>query len=415
MNEEYNKASDNDEISKDEETADGFYDDSDFSFEEVEPQSVIIPDTVENKEGKAASGIKLFCAVLTVIFIASCCVFIGYYIGNNKKNQGISPDQPSYQKPSSEMLSTSDIYAKVAPSVVGILIYNEGEEAAMSEASGVVYTSDGYIITNDHIYSSIPSAQFKIFTSDGAFYSAKYIAGDTRSDLAVLKITDKVELKAAEFADSELVASGDYVCAIGCPNGHNSKSTITFGIVSVPKVRITNTTNYASNLIQTDSAINPGNSGGVLVNANGQVIGITSSKVAQTEYEGIGYAIPTKTVRKIIGSLMEFGKVTNRAKLGITYRFYNDVMAKLSGVAVAGLEIDQVLPECQVFGKLSKGDIITHADGVKLTSDAVLLDMLEDSAPGDNLVLTVYRSYGTTDSITVKLIGDSGSSSYKVK
>ncbi|MBQ9769820.1 MAG: serine protease, partial [Clostridia bacterium] len=134
-----------------------------------------------------------------------------------------------------------------------------------------------------------------------------------------------------------------------------------------------------------------------------------------TEYEGIGYAIPTKTVRKIIGSLMEFGKVTNRAKLGITYRFYNDVMAKLSGVAVAGLEIDQVLPECQVFGKLSKGDIITHADGVKLTSDAVLLDMLEDSAPGDNLVLTVYRSDGTTDSITVKLIGDSGSSSYKVK
>ena len=83
MNEEYNKAFDNDEVSKDEETADGFYDDSDFAFEEVEPQSVIIPDTVENKEPKAARGIKLFCAVLTVIFIAGCCVFIGYYIGLN--------------------------------------------------------------------------------------------------------------------------------------------------------------------------------------------------------------------------------------------------------------------------------------------------------------------------------------------
>ena len=145
------------------------------------------------------------------------------------------------------------------------------------------------------------------------------------------------------------------------------------------------------------------------------MIGITSSKIAQTAYEGVGYAIPTKTVKKIIGSLMEYGKVTNRAKLGITYRFYNSTMPELAGIATAGLEIDQVLPECQVFGKLSKGDIITHADGILLTSDTILLDMLEDCAPGDNLVLSVYRSDGTTDNITVKLIGDTGSSSYTVK
>lgn len=414
MNEEYNKDFDNSEANEHEVTSDGFYDDSNFRFEEVEPQTVIIPNAVDTKNNKGTKGIKLFCAVLTVLFIASCCTFLGYYVGSNSKGN-FNPEEPSYQAPSKDVISTTDIYTKVSPSVVGILVYNEGDDAKMSEASGVVYTSDGYIITNDHIYSSVPSAKFKIFTADGASYSAKYIAGDTRSDLAILKITDKVELKAAEFADSELVKSGDYVCAIGCPNGHNLKSTITFGIVSVPKVRITNTTNYASNLIQTDSAINPGNSGGVLVNANGQVIGITSSKIAQTAYEGVGYAIPTKTVKKIIGSLMEYGKVTNRAKLGITYRFYNSTMAELAGIATAGLEIDQVLPECQVFGKLSKGDIITHADGILLTSDTILLDMLEDCAPGDNIVLSVYRFDGTTDNITVKLIGDTGSSSYTVK
>lgn len=412
MNEEINNNFDNDEISESEEASDNYYDDSDFKFDDVQPQTVIIPDTEATKDGKNFRGIKLFCAVISVIFLMCCCTFVGFYIGNNNSNVGYVPDIPSNQTTSKDLLSFSDIYGKVSRSVVGILVYGEGERLSASAASGVVYTSDGYIITNDHIYSSIPSAKFKIITSDGSVYSAKYVAGDTRSDIAILKITDDVELEAVIFADSDLVKSGDFVCAIGCPNGYDSRSTITFGIVSDPKVRVSNSTNYSSSLIQTDAAINPGNSGGVLVNSAGQVIGITSSKIAKTAYEGIGYAIPTKTVKKIIGSLLEYGKVTNRAKLGITYRFYNSTMAELANISSAGLEIDTVSKECQAFGKLSKGDIITHIDGIMLVSDSTLLDRLEELSPGDNVVLTVLRTNGITSNVNVKLIDDSGVSSY---
>ncbi len=396
-------------------SAQGYYDDSGFVFDDVAAQSVNIPGA-KISDGSEHKGIRLFCALLTIFFVAVCCTFAGFYFGRSTTSVSDKENNDSALMSDKNVngLAAADIYSRVSASVVGILVYNEAEEPKMSEASGVVYTSDGYIITNDHIYSLVPSAKFKVYTSDGASYSAVYIAGDTRSDLAILKITDKVNLKAAEFSDSDLVKSGDYVCAIGCPNGYNSKSTITLGVVSVPKVRIANSSNYASNLIQTDSAINPGNSGGVLVNLKGQVIGITSSKVAQTAYEGIGYAIPTKTVKKIVGSLMEYGKVTNRAKLGITYRFYSGVIADLSGMPSAGLEIAEVLPECKVLGTLNSGDIITHADGIELTNDAILLDILEDRAPGDNIVLTVMRNNGTIENVTVKLIADQGSSSYSV-
>ena len=285
----------------------------------------------------------------------------------------------------------------------------------MGEASGVVYTEDGYIITNDHIYSSIPAAKFKVVDKNGNEYNAVYVAGDTRSDLAVLKITDKVKLSPVVFGNSDEVVFGESVCAIGCPNGYNAKSIITAGVVSVPKVRQSITSSYSCNFIQTDTPINPGNSGGALFNMYGQVVGITSSKIASTSYEGIGYAIPSVTVQKIVKSLVSNGKVTNRARLGISYSFYSSAMAEIASLPSCGLLIAEVSIDSDLNGKLNENDMITHVNNIKITDDDIILDIIEQAKPGDKISLSVITKDGQEISLQAKLLADEGSSSYSDK
>ena len=202
------------------------------------------------------------------------------------------------------------------------------------------------------------------------------------------------------------------VCAIGCPNGYSKKSTITAGIVSAPKVRASITSNYSSNFIQTDTAINPGNSGGALVNAYGQVIGITSSKIAGAIFEGIAFAIPSQTVKKNVESLILNGNVVGRAQLGVSYYFFNDIEAKIVKIGAGGLYISEVNQESDLLGKVEKGDIVTRINDVAITDDSVVLDLLEEYKPGETVLLTVYKSTGEIVTVSVALLSDVGSSSY---
>ena len=357
-------------------------------------------------------GLKIFCVILALIILLSGTCFFGYNLGKNSNNSGFFKDTNLIliSKPNTEQSTLEQIYNTYAEGVVGILVYNT--KGQMGEASGVVYTEDGYIITNDHIYSSVPSAKFKIFDNNGNEYDAVYVAGDTRSDLAVLKITDKVKLKPVVFGNSEETLFGEKVCAIGYPNGYSAKATITSGIVSVPKVRQSITTSYSCNFIQTDTPINPGNSGGALFNMYGQVIGITSSKIASTSYEGIGYAIPSVTVQKIIESLIINGRVTSRARLGISYTFYNSAMAQISNLSSHGLLIAEVSIDSDLNGRLDKNDVITHVNGIKITDDAIILDVIEQAKPGDKITLTVITTDGKEINLEAKLLADEGSSSY---
>ncbi len=399
-----------------------FRDDFEFDAEqeealpisEVEAQKVnlITPAETKHKPGK---GLKAFCFALAATIILSCFSFGGYYLGKNdifsSKSKDTIIDTNLEKKPSnSNTASTSEIYNKVAPSVVGILVYNS--KGDVSEASGVIYSKDGYIVTNDHIYSAVSSAKFKVYTSDGKIYDASYVAGDTRSDLAVLKINENVVLSPSEFGDSDDVISGERVCAIGYPNGHSDVSTITTGIVSTPRVRASISSSYSSNFIQTDTAINPGNSGGALVNEYGQTIGIVSSKITGTDYEGVGFAIPSRTVKKITESLIANGNVKDRAKLGISYYFYNSVMADLSKLASEGLLVKEVSSDSDLYNKLSEGDIITRVNDIAISDDAIILDLLEECKPGDTILLTVIKKSGETTTLTAKLLADEGSSSY---
>ena len=395
-----------------EESIDNSVENNEFQLENFEAEKINILKSV--KKTNSSKGIKSFCIVIAVTILLSCFSFGGYYVGKNISFKPITNNSINVNlenKPSSEnAISTAEIYSRISPSVVGIFVYNGIDRS--SEASGVVYSADGYIITNDHIYSEIPSAKFKILTSDNKVYDAHYVAGDTRSDLAVLKISENVNLTAATFGDSDEVVSGEIVCAIGYPNGYNSKATITTGIVSTPSIRASISSSYSSNFIQTDTAINPGNSGGALINEFGQIIGITSSKISGTSYEGVGFAIPSKTVKKITESLIKNGNVKDRAKLGISYNFYDTVMAELSNLASPGLLVREVSTDSDLYGKLVDGDVITRVNDIAITDDDIVLDLLEQCKPGDRLLLTVNTATGETVTVSAKLLSDEGSSSY---
>lgn len=361
---------------------------------------------------KTSKGIKVFAIILAMVIVAVSGLTAGYIFGSNAKpgnNLFSSVDLASKPKNTDES-TPAQIYEIGNKSVVGITCYNANGQG--SEATGVVYTEDGYIVTNDHIYSEVASPKFKIYTYDGKEYDAEYVAGDTRTDIAILKIvkTDD-KFAAATFGNSSECFVGENVVAIGRPMDSTAPSNLTNGIISLLGARVTASNNYSIKSIQTNSAINPGSSGGALFNMYGQVIGITFSKIAGDEYEGIGYAIPSITVKKVADSLIKSGYVTDRARLGISYYDINSVMAEIEKVP-CGLQVTTVDSESQLYGQLSAGDTITHINGIKITTTDVILDIIETSKPGDTVALTYTKTNGIVNTVRTVLLEDKGSSSY---
>ena len=252
-------------------------------------------------------GLKVFALIIAFVILLTGSCLAGYLAGQN----GVTVKSPvkiqlEATPEDSKELSDAKVYEDVNPSIVGITVYNTAGK--MAQASGIVYSKDGYIVTNDHIYSEISNPKFKIHTHDGKEYDAKYVAGDLVSDLAVLKLTNG-SLKPAIFGNSDELYVGQKVVAIGRPNDATDASSLTKGIISATNRRVSNSSNYSSRLIQTDTPINPGSSGGALVNMYGQVIGVTASKLASVEHEGIGYAIPTTVMKRIVDELISKGNI----------------------------------------------------------------------------------------------------------
>lgn len=357
-------------------------------------------------------GLKVFAAVMAAVIMLTGASAAGYFLGRSStgtlRRSKVNVSLTAKPKDTDEM-TAAQVYEKVDGSVVGITVYNTAGNGA--QASGVVYSKDGYIVTNDHIYSEVPAAKFKVYTADGKEYDAKYVAGDKVSDLAVLKI-DGANLTPAEFGDSDEIINGENVVAIGRPNDATSESSITKGIISSVARRVRTTTNYSAKLIQTDSAINPGSSGGALVNMYGQVVGITSSKLAGTEYDTVGFAIPTKTMKRICSELISEGKVVSRAKLGITYTAINSVTAEINGYDCVGLYVASVSEDSDLYGKISEGDVITHINGIEAVNDSVVLDIIEDSSAGDKITVTVKTKSGGTKEFEAVLKANTSESSY---
>ncbi len=377
--------------------------DTDLNIEITTTPISVMPPAAKSK------GLKVFIAILSFFLALSIAVGAGYLVGKNQNSSAIGGLQLNPKPQNDEILSAAEVYKTVSPSVVGIMVYNA--EGVTGYASGVVYSEDGYIITNDHIYEEVTDAKFKVYDYAGKSYDAAYLAGDTRSDLAVLKI-DADGFFPAVFGDSNQIEFGEDVVAVGRPSDPTDNSSITKGIVSYPNRRVSNSSNYSSRLIQTDSAINPGSSGGALVNMFGQVIGITSSKLVGSSYEGIGYAIPTTTVKKVVESLIEHGAVVNRGKLGFTYQEISTV-ADSKKYGSYGLLVVSISEESDMLGKVNSGDIITAVNGQKITKDDILIDVLENTTPGSTLTFDVLTKNGANKQIKVAVIQDLGTSSYK--
>ena len=409
--EEFNNNFNEEETSQTEDFFDSINEDSKIEESFANPINYSAVKPIDDYK-PMSKGLKIFAIIMAAMIVLSASCVAGYFFGKNSNNLSNSKDieMSLAAKPKeTDELTPAQIYNTVNKSIVGIYIYNA--EGKASQASGVVYSKDGYIVTNDHIYSEISSPKFKVYTSDGKEYSATYVAGDKISDLAVLKINDG-KFSPAVFGNSKELIYGERVVAIGRPNDATADSSITSGIISAVHRRVQTTSSYSASLIQTDSAINPGSSGGALVNMYGQVVGITSSKLAGVEYDAIGYAIPTVTVKRIVEELIKDGKVVSRAKLGISYTAINSVTAELNGLDYTGLSVASVTEDSDLFGKLNVGDVITHVNGVEITNDNVILDIIENSKAGDKISITVVSKNGRATDYDVVLKANIGESSY---
>ncbi len=309
--------------------------------------------------------------------------------------------------------STEKAYEALSESVVSVSLYDQKDDVDKaypeSEGSGIIISSDGYIVTNAHVINNSTSGyKIKITKTDNTSYLAVVVGCDTRTDIAVLRCEEASNWKAATFADSDGLKIGQNVVVIGNPGGSSYSDSLTSGIISALNRSLSG---FACTYIQTDAAINPGNSGGPLANLNGQVVGITTVKVAATDYEGMGFAIPSKKVKEIANSIIKNGYVEGRVKLGITCTELPSTLAKeydiKGGIVVNSVGDDSPLKN----SKVKRDDIITAIDGKSVTSYGELYTLLDTYKPGDTVELTVARPDDSkTDefTVTVTLAADNG-------
>ncbi len=307
-------------------------------------------------------------------------------------------------------MSAENVVKAVRNSIVTIEVYDAQSLDPSAEGSGIVENGkEGYVITNEHVIDG--AASIDVVTSDGKSHSATLVGKDTRTDLAVLKV-DASGLTAATFGNSDQIQVGEQVLAIGNPGGIEFSGSVSSGIVSALNRTVTSENGYSMQYIQTDAAINPGNSGGALVNMYGQVVGITSSKIAATGYEGMGFAIPVNTAKPIINDLIQYGYVQNRVKIGLSVSEISSTQASARGYP-SGLLVASVDSSSDAAAKgLKVNDIITKIDGKTASSyDAFYKEMSTHKA-GDTVKLTVFRiSDKSTFEISVKLQQDKGDTS----
>lgn len=352
---------------------------------------------------------------------------LGVYVGLNKEpakaletsktNTGsiVETSNPNLSQVSLTNYSDTAIYAaqKALPSMVSISVeydvnYMGMKKPVAGSGSGVILSEDGYILTNNHVISSADSSSFyqvsdaksikvKIY-GDDTEYSAEIIGTDSQTDLAVLKI-DKTGLTPAELGDSSYVQIGEFVLAIGNP--YNLDYSVTAGIISALNREMT-VENTTYNVIQADCAINSGNSGGALVNSKGEVIGITTLKLAGDGIEGVSFAIPVNETVPIYKELIEKGKIS-RPFVGISGIDLDEATAIRNGLT-KGIYVDSVVSGSGAEDAgIMAGDVIVSFDGKDVSTMDELNAIKNTKNIGDKIEIKLYRkSELKTFTITLK-------------
>jgi len=323
--------------------------------------------------------------------------------------------------------STSEAVDKVKNAVVSVITYSDSSNQGMfekeenpdsqisSEGSGVIYKKEGkyaYLVTNTHVING--AKKVDILLADGNKVPGEVVGSDVYSDIAVVRISADKAKAVAEFGDSNQLTVGETAIAIGSPLGTDYANSVTQGIISSQgrnvKLKADNGQNISTRALQTDAAINPGNSGGPLINIQGQVIGITSSKISnngQTSVEGMGFAIPANDVVNIIKQLEEKGKVV-RPALGIQMMDLSNLSTsdlsqlKLPEKISGGVLVRSTLENMPASDKLQRYDVITKIDDTTIESTADLQSALYSHQINDTIKVTFYRD-GKQQTTSIKL------------
>lgn len=295
---------------------------------------------------------------------------------------------------------------KVGPAVVGITnkayvrdIFDRVQLTERGTGSGVIYDKRGYIATNNHVVEG--ASEIIVSLTDGRTVKGKVLGADAVTDLAVVKI-DEESLPVAKFGDSDSLLVGEPAIAIGNPLGLEFRGSVTAGVISALN-RSIEVGERKFNLIQTDAAINPGNSGGALVNADGEVIGINSAKVAVSGVEGIGFAIPINTAKPILDELVEQGRIA-RPYLGAS--LMDKEIAARFGFELdlhGGIFIVKIVENSPAYkAGIRPGDIILTFNGQEVSTAVDLRTKLAECRVGDNVEVTIIHN-GVKVSKTITL------------
>lgn len=315
----------------------------------------------------------------------------------NKDYSGMKLESNPKDAKTNDSYTAAKASEKVSDSVVGILCYSDDvpdqadTTTASSQGSGIIFSQDGYVITNAHVIGNSKTAYaIRVVTSDGKVYKAGVVGYDSRTDIAVLKMDDAKGLTPATFGDSSQLEVGQDIIVVGNPGGLDYQNTTTKGVISALDRKLS--TSSLTKYIQTDAAINPGNSGGPLVNYYGQVVGITTSKIVSETYEGMGFAIPSQTVKNIVDTLVKNGYVEGRVKIGISGIAVTSDQASNYNIP-QGIYVQSIVSGGPCDGtSLKEGDIITEVDGETITSFADVYAILETHKPGDKIKVKYYNS-----------------------
>ena len=332
--------------------------------------------------------------------------------------------------------ATTQAVNKVKDAVVSVITYSANRQNSVfgndetdtdtdsqqvaSEGSGVIYKKNGkdaYLVTNTHVIKGASKVDIRL--ADGTKVPGEIVGSDTFSDIAVVKISSEKVTTVAEFGDSSKLNVGETAIAIGSPLGSEYANTVTQGIISSLNRNVSLKSQdgqaISTKAIQTDTAINPGNSGGPLINIQGQVIGITSSKIASnggTSVEGLGFAIPSNDAQNIIKQLESDGKVT-RPALGIQMVNLANIGANdlrklnIPSSVTSGVVVKSVQSNMPASGHLEKYDVITKVDDKEISSSTDLQSALYNHSIGDTIKITYYRN-GKEETTSIKLDKSSG-------
>lgn len=358
---------------------------------------------------KKKKSSKLF---VTFLFILSLLYFVLYYIYVTYIDVKIESKYEIQRTESTNYLQTveevtensqniADMIETVSSSVVGISklrnnsssIFSNNFNQALGIGTGVIVSSNGYILSNSHVTGEKYSSCY-VTLENGNTYDAQVVWSDTDLDLSICKI-NAYSLPAASLGDSSLVKSGESVFAIGNPLGLEFQRTVTSGIISATnrtiKLEENNSVSYMTDLIQTDATINPGNSGGPLLLPNGQVIGINTVKI--TSAEGIGFAVPINVVKPVIKSFINVGAF-EEATIGILAYDSNVIpyLSSSSNSFTNGIYVVQISPSSPASSSLlQKGDIINSVDGISLSTMNDLKEYIYTKKPNDTVKLNISR------------------------